>query len=94
MSVIADARIVVSVIAGARIASDGLCGICGVEMCRPDSEAAGMIEAIGGSSRASTLRQALGPVGLLLGWTLLLRAKVGGQAAAKPADYTHAVSGR
>jgi ketosteroid isomerase-like protein len=33
-------------------------------------------------------RQALGPVGLLLGWTPLLRAKVRGKAAAKLAEYT------
>lgn len=39
-------------------------------------------------------RQALGPVGLLLGWTPLLRAKVRGQAAAKLSAYSGAVPER
>jgi ketosteroid isomerase-like protein len=39
-------------------------------------------------------RQALGPVGLLLGWTPLLRAKVRGQAAGKLAAYSEAAPGR
>jgi ketosteroid isomerase-like protein len=39
-------------------------------------------------------RQALGPVGLLLGWTPLLPAKVRGTAAGKLAAYGKAVPGR